>query len=117
MTRSLESVKDALALAAASAPFVSDLAKLDYRVSLTCEEGALFEYFTQDTDNILIQLHATSVTWHEAFKKHPKPGFQSLGALYRLCADFKLQAPALAFAQALPILEALLESARQLLHH
>lgn len=117
MTRFLKEIKGALAKAAASAPLAADLLKLDHGLAFTCEEGRLFEYCTLDTNNITIELNATCATWQEAFNKLPKPGFQSLGALYRLCDDFKFKAPALAFAQALPTLEALVESARQNLHH
>jgi pimeloyl-ACP methyl ester carboxylesterase len=117
MTRSFKDIKGALAATVASAPLSFDLLKLDHGFAFICDEGTLFEYRAQDTNNIVIELRAASETWHEAFKKQPKPGFQSLGALYRLCDDFELKAPALAFAQALPTLEALLESARQTLHH
>ena len=117
MTRSLEDIKGALATAAASEPLSSELVKLDHGLTLTCEECTLFEYRTEGTNGIVIALSAAFVTWQEAFNKTPKPGFQSFGALYRLRDDFKLEAPTLAFAQALPTLEALLESARQTLHH
>ena len=117
MTRSFKDIKGALAATAASAPLSFDLLKLDHGFAFICDEGTLFEYRAQDTNDIVIELRAASETWHEAFKKQPKPGFQSLGALYRLCDDFELKAPALAFAQALPTLETLIESTRQTLHH
>jgi pimeloyl-ACP methyl ester carboxylesterase len=96
---------------------MSDLIKLDHGFAMNGDEGTFFEYRAQGTNSIAVELSAASDTWHETFKKHPKPGFQSLGALYRLRNDFQLKSPALAFAQALPTLEALLESARQTLHH
>jgi pimeloyl-ACP methyl ester carboxylesterase len=117
MTSSFEGIKGALAAAAASAPLLSDLLKLEHGFAFTCDQGTLFEYRAQNTEGIAIVLEANFITWQEAFKKTPKPGFQSFGALYRLSEDYKLKAPALAFAQALPALEALLESARQNLHH
>lgn len=67
-------------------------------------------------DSIGITLEAEPSTWMEALACHPKPGFQSLGALFRLQPDFSVKAPALAFMQALPTLESLLEAARHSLH-
>jgi len=128
MTSPLEGIKGALAAAAASAPLSFELQKLGISCALVAQSDRLFSYpsgessegvseaASESTNIPTVELSALPSTWLEAFEKNPKPGFQSFGALYRLRDDFKVTAPALAFAQALPTLEALLESARHILH-
>lgn len=63
-----------------------------------------------------ICLRASSVIWGKVFEAIPPVGHQSLGALRRQCPGFSIEADDLAWAQALPFMERLLEGIRGKMH-
>jgi len=117
MTRTIQDLHGALAKAAASAPLALALQQLNLGLSLKSDGVTFFDYQAEGASAVTVAINTTQSTWQETFNKHPKPGFQSFGALYRLNNEFEITAPALELAQALPTLEALLSSARNILHH
>ena len=94
----------------------TQLEKLDLWLRVESGDDLLFENAkdTSDSPNVLIR--ATFSTWQEAFSLYPKPGYQSVGALYRLCPEFSIEAQPIDLMQALPTVELLLEAARHTLH-
>lgn len=62
-----------------------------------------------------IRLAAPVAIWAQVFSRLPPPGYQSIGALRRTCADFAVEGSELAYMQTLPLLEALFEAMREAL--
>jgi hypothetical protein len=115
MSDQLDHLRGALKLAAEKAPLATQLQKLGYRIELKASQSTLFSdgHAAMPEPNIVIS--ANSSTWLETLGQYPRPGYQSLGALYRLQPDVKVNAKPIEFMQALPILEDLIESARDAL--
>lgn len=95
----------------------SALDKLDLPIVLTAAGQTMFARLSSASDQPGIRLDASAQTWQETFNQYPAPGFQSIGALYRLRQDFSVAGSALAFMQSLPTMERLIERARETLNN
>lgn len=91
-------------------------ARIELRVQPASGDGATLTLWPGAAGGPVIRLQAPAGVWVQVFSARPPPGRQSLGALRRQCADFVLDAPPLAAAQALPFVERLLEALRQQLN-
>ena len=63
-----------------------------------------------------VVLRADAGVWGEIFKETPEPGFQSIGALRRSCAEFSVLGSNLNIAQVLPLAERVVDYVRLGLH-
>lgn len=104
----------ALMAAAETQALKSQLTKLGCGINLAAGNERLWQYVGVDGGDVRIE--APMQTWSEVFEPIPKPGFQSLGALYRLRDEVLITAETKLFMQALPTLESLIEQAREILH-
>lgn len=94
---------------------VEQLQKLEVKVQIKIDGKVIWQHESDREDTVCID--APLDVWQEALSDRPRSGYQSIGALYRLCEEFRVQAsPARAFMQALPVLELLLEAARAARH-
>ena len=116
MTLTAGPLKTALTRASRDVMVSSQLEKLELWVRIVSGDDVLFEHAQGTSESPRVVVHASSVTWQEAFSLYPKSGYQSVGALYRLCPDFSIEAQPIDLMQALPTIELLLESARQIVH-
>ena len=116
MSDQLDRIRGALASAAALAPQAAQLEKLGCRLEIRAEDAVIFSCGEKNPAPSDIVIRANEATWAQAFCEYPEPGFQSLGALYRLQPDVQVTGEPIKFMQALPIVEELLESARVLLY-
>lgn len=106
----------ALSKASLDPGVAAQLGKLDLWLRVLSGPDVVFEHALDTSEAPRVVVHAPLSTWQEAFSLHPKPGYQSVGALYRLCPDFSIESQPIDLMQALPTLELLLETARQTLH-
>lgn len=116
MSDQLDRLRGAFASAAALAPLATQLEKLGCPLEIRAEGAVIFSYSHKSQAPPDVVISANEQTWACALYEHPAPGFQSLGALYRLQPDMEVTGEPIKFMQALPILEELLESTRDLLH-
>lgn len=110
------SLSAALSKACREVTVATQLEKLDLWLRLESGDDLLLEKAKDTSDSPRVVISAPFSTWQEAFSLHPKPGYQSVGALYRLCPEFSIEAQPIDLMQALPTVELLLEAARQNLH-
>ncbi len=115
MSDQLDHLRGALRRTAEKAPLATQLQKLGYRIEIKASQSTLFSHGHGAMPEPNIVISANSSTWLETLGQYPRPGYQSLGALYRLQPDVKVNAKPIEFMQALPILEDLIESARDAL--
>lgn len=115
MSLTVIELSSALAQAAKEPGLAMQLDRLSGTLEWRDSQGHVLWRQPQDGPDTLL-ITASDNTWLECFSARPKPGYQSIGALYRLSADFEIQADTRAFMQALPVLELLVEQARNLLH-
>lgn len=116
MTLTTATLQAALSKASCDPMVSAQLEKLELWVRIVSGDDVLFEHGQGLGDTPSVIINASYLTWQEAFNLHPKPGYQSVGALYRLCPDFSIQAQTIHLMQALPTIELLLESARLAIH-
>ena len=94
---------------------IEQLDRLNCSIEITTDSQLLWRHAVADSHNRVV-IEAPLAVWAEVFSQYPRPGFQSLGALYRLCDDIVIEADTKRFIQALPFLESLLEQVRSRLH-
>lgn len=116
MKLTLDSFKTALSSASKEISVKAQLEKLELWLRIVSDHDVLFEHAPDTSNSPRVIIHAPLAIWQEAFSLLPKPGYQSLGALYRRCPELTIQADSIDLMQALPTLELLLESARQFIH-
>ncbi|MCD8516013.1 MAG: alpha/beta hydrolase [Burkholderiaceae bacterium] len=107
-------ISKALEKAAALPALNAQLERLESAIALQGDGVTLWQ--CHPTNHPKVTIEAPTSVWLATFEPVPKPGFQSLGALYRLCDSVKIEADTKAFMQALPILELMIENARQLIN-
>lgn len=115
MNLTVNDLSSALAQAAGQSGLAEQLARLGSSLEWRGSEGRILWQYSQDEPDTVV-ISAPDQVWLECFGALPKPGYQSIGALYRLCSDFTIQANTRTFMQALPVVELLVEQARSLLH-
>ena len=114
MKSSVKTFQEALQKASDYEDLAEQLGRLDTQITLSADQTVLWQYSTAGAESV--SLDAPQSVWAEALSQYPRPGFQSIGAMYRLCSEFQIQGETRAFMQALPILELLVEYARKTLH-
>ncbi|MBE0592963.1 MAG: alpha/beta fold hydrolase, partial [Gemmatimonadales bacterium] len=93
-------------------PAVSHLAdRLPHRLVLVIDESSLPVSVGTD-DGSIVSAHAPLAIWREMLVALPAPGRQSMGAALRADCGFELRGQPLAIAQAIPLLELLIEAMR-----
>ncbi len=101
-----------LVASALADPAVSHLAdRLPHRLVLVVDEGSLPVTVGTD-DGSIVSAHAPVAVWREMLAALPPPGRQSMGAAMRAGCGFELRGQPLAIAQAIPLLELLIEAMR-----
>lgn len=115
MKTNIANICESFSHAAQMTGLAEQLGRLDCSIEIKADTLLLWKHTVTQSDNRIF-LNAPMSVWGEVFKQYPRPGFQSLGALYRLCDDIVIEANTKCFMQALPFLESLLEQVRTLLH-
>lgn len=118
MSNSEKELASALASQAATPEIAQALCRLQGPVQICCDGHPLWRHAKEDADAGAdeVSIDAPESVWRESLGPAPRPGYQSIGALFRLCSDFKVRASTKAFMQALPTLELLIERSRGFLH-
>jgi pimeloyl-ACP methyl ester carboxylesterase len=117
MTFDASQLRVALSEASRTTSVATQLERLELWLQIVADDAVLFEHAAHTAQAPQVILKAPLSVWQEACSLQPKPGYQSLGALYRLCSEFSIQAQTIELMQSLPTAELLLEAARHQLHH
>lgn len=114
MKPSINDIRSALGAAAAEPGLAEQLSRLGGLIEICCDGQPIWALNQNDSNGV--RIHAPTEVWLEVFSPLPKPGYQSIGALYRLCPQFSISGQTQDFMQALASLELLLELARQAIY-